>query len=105
MLYVYSNNGLAFHAVDGDYVAQSGEVIFHGIASPADLQAAFPGYTAAATTHSKDLTNAPILAQISELESGQARAVREVVLGNPGSESYLQTIDNRVAALRAQLQT
>lgn len=40
----YSNNGASMRAVDTDYVAQDGEVLFPDHATDADLAAAFPGY-------------------------------------------------------------
>ena len=59
--------------------------------------------------------NAPLLAQIAVLEAGQARALRQVALGN-GATSYtaangttttaladLQAVETAIAALRAQL--
>jgi hypothetical protein len=46
-MFVYRNNGLDFQGVFPDYVVQAGEVIFPDIATPSQLTAAFPGYTAA----------------------------------------------------------
>lgn len=47
-MFAYSNNGLSFRAVDPDYEAQNGEVIFPAYATPAQLTSAFNGYVAAA---------------------------------------------------------
>lgn len=47
MSYCYYNNGESMRAVDPDYVAQIGEVIFHELATAAQLTAAFPAYAAA----------------------------------------------------------
>ena len=44
----YSNNGASMRAVDADYVAQDGEVLFPDDASDADLAQAFSGYAPAA---------------------------------------------------------
>lgn len=44
MSYAYSNNGLSFRAVDPDYKAQAGEVLFVDIATSAQLASVFPNY-------------------------------------------------------------
>lgn len=41
--------------------------------------------------------------QIRDLEVKQARAVREHILGDPAALARLQTIENAIVALRAQL--
>lgn len=50
MTYVYSNNGMSFRAVDPDYKAQAGEVVFPDIATSQQLTSIFPSYTAAQTS-------------------------------------------------------
>ena len=47
MIYAYSDNGTSFRAVDPSYVAVADEVLFNGIPSTAQIEAAFPGYAAA----------------------------------------------------------
>lgn len=47
--------------------------------------------------------NAPILTQITQLEGGQSRAVREAALGIAGAVPKLQTLNNQIAGLRKQL--
>jgi hypothetical protein len=46
-MFCYSNNGLSFRAVDSDYVAQTGEILFNVMNSTdvteVQLLAAFPG--------------------------------------------------------------
>jgi len=49
----------------------------------------------------KKADNAAVLAQIAEIESKQARAVREAALGNT---QYLQDIETAIVLLRGQLQ-
>jgi hypothetical protein len=43
-MFAYSNGGLSMRAVDLDYVAQAGEVLFLDYATDAQLATAFPGY-------------------------------------------------------------
>ena len=58
MTLAYSNNGLSFRAVDDDYVAQTGEVLFEDYATPDELTAAFSGYAVAIAK----LNRAPFIA-------------------------------------------
>ncbi|TPK70211.1 hypothetical protein FJ930_19790 [Mesorhizobium sp. B2-4-15] len=44
-MFVYSNDGHSFHAVDSDYQPAEGEVLFADYATPDQLAAAFPGYS------------------------------------------------------------
>jgi len=53
-MYAYSNNGMSMRAVSPDYVAQSGEVMFPGIASPEQLAAVFPEYAASVAEENSD---------------------------------------------------
>ena len=48
-------------------------------------------------------TNAPVIAQITALESTQHRVVREAALGKAGAAARLQAIDDQIVVLRAQL--
>lgn len=41
--------------------------------------------------------------QIAQLETRQARALREAALGQPGAAARLQAIDDEIATLRGQL--
>jgi len=50
----------------------------------------------------KQLANDSIKQQIAEIEKGQARAVREAAL--TGDKTYLQSIEDQITVLRAQLQ-
>jgi hypothetical protein len=53
----------------------------------------------------KDTANAPILQQIADLEAKQARAVREMLCGMAGSQTYLTSLNNQITILRATLQS
>lgn len=44
-----------------------------------------------------------IQGQIDALETKQARALRELALGDPQALARVQTIDTQIVALRAQL--
>lgn len=52
-MFRYSNNGLSFGAVDLDYVAEPGEVLFSDYATPYQLTAAFSGYAKAIQSQSQ----------------------------------------------------
>jgi len=52
----------------------------------------------------KEMNNAPILAQISALETKQARAVREVICGMTASQTYLTSLNDQITTLRASIQ-
>lgn len=43
-MFCYSNNGYSMRSVDGDYIAQEGEVLFSDYATTEQLNAAFPLY-------------------------------------------------------------
>lgn len=43
------------------------------------------------------------LMMIASLEASQHRAIREAALGNPGAAARLQSIDDQITALRADL--
>ncbi len=58
-------------------------------------------YTRKSEEQLKQVRDARIKAEISVLESGQNRAIREAAL--TGDKSYLQSIENKIQALRAQL--
>jgi hypothetical protein len=51
-----------------------------------------------------EANNAPILAQILELEARQARAVREALLGQAGAIERLEGIEAEIVVLRGMLQ-
>ncbi len=50
-----------------------------------------------------ELNRTAITREIQRIESGQARAVREVALGVAGASERLRAIDDRIALLRADL--
>lgn len=52
----------------------------------------------------KENANTKIKQQIAELESKQARALRELALDIEGSRERLQSIDKQIQELRTQLQ-
>jgi hypothetical protein len=52
----------------------------------------------------REANNAPIMAQILELEAKQARAVREALLGQDGAIERLEGIEAEIVALRELLQ-
>lgn len=47
--------------------------------------------------------NPPVLAQISEVESKQNRAIREHLLGDPSAITRLRNIDDQIKSLRTKL--
>ena len=51
----------------------------------------------------KDEKNRPTLKKIAHEESKQARSIREAVLGKADAVARLQSIDDKIAALRARL--
>ena len=52
----------------------------------------------------KDKHNSGIQGQIDVEERKQNRAIREHALGDPSAEARLQAIENKIVALRGQLQ-
>ena len=86
MIYAYSNNGLSFRAVDANYVAQPGEVIFtSGQATPTQLAAAFSGYTAAAAIVAAQTAAAAALNAGVTINSTSAPAINGTYAINPSS--------------------
>lgn len=97
MQYCYSNNGLSWRGVNDDYVAQTGEVLFSQIATPAQLTAVFSGYVSAASKASIDQ-------QIAALEAKMTpRRIREAANGT--DNGWMKALDAQIAALRTQLTT
>ncbi|MCX4156168.1 MULTISPECIES: hypothetical protein [Paraburkholderia] len=47
MTYAYSNSGISFRAVDPDYEAQTGEVVFSDIPTTSQLATVFPLFATA----------------------------------------------------------
>ena len=62
MLYAYSNNGLSFRAITSSADLEAGEVEFNGLATSAELAAAFSGYTAAVAAQQVPINAAAALA-------------------------------------------
>ena len=60
ILYAYSDDGMAMRAVDPDYVAQAGEIVFSDTPSPADLGKAFPAHAARKAAQDSELMRADI---------------------------------------------
>ena len=56
-----------------------------------------------ATAVQKAIDNTPHIVQIAHEESKQARSIREAVLGKADAVARLQSIDDKIAALRARL--
>ena len=97
MQYCYSNNGMSWRGVNDDYVAQTGEVLFPQIATPAQLTSAFSGYAAAVSKASLDQ-------QITALEATMTpRRIREAANGT--DNGWMKSLDAQIATLRIQLTT
>lgn len=75
----YSNNGASMRAVDADYVAQDGELLFADYPSVADLAAAFPGYVPPAQRSPTVLKSAVM----ARLTSAQMAAAWTMMTKNP----------------------
>jgi len=96
MPFCYSNNGLTMRAVDEDYQASEGEVVFEEYPTPEQLSASFPEYDIEAV---KEQTKR----QIFELEKQVTpRRLREAALTEEG-KTWLADIDQQIADLRASL--
>lgn len=67
------------HAVDPDYVAQDGEVLFPDYASPEDLAAAFPGYAEPVEPPAKVLKSTVM----ARLTAPQMAAAWGMLMANP----------------------
>ena len=108
-MFVFSSNGLAWRVVDSDYEPGTGEVVFpRTVVAPADLLAAFPGYTAAVEIQSLTEQIAAFQAQIDALDGGaQARCVRLGLLAvlPAGNEELvrLQALEATIVPLRAEI--
>jgi hypothetical protein len=94
-MYAASNNGMSIRAVDLDYAAQTGEVLFSDYPTSEQLASAFSGYAATANQQS-------IRQQIYALEATQTpRRMREFAADTDGG--WLLALNNQITALRAQL--
>jgi len=94
-MYVYSNNGRAFRAVDPEYQAGSGEVIFPDYATPEQLAAAFPAYTAGVVADAQgaqgvSLGAAYAAACAQPVSFTTAAKVTKTFQADPGSITVLQ---------------
>ena len=109
-MYIFSNNGLTWRNVTSpDDIPGPGEVEFpRVVVAPADLLAAFPGYTAAVEIQSLTEQITSIQGQIDSLDGGaQARCVRLGLLAvlPAGNEELvrLQALEASIAPLRAEI--
>lgn len=77
-MYCYSNNGLSMRAVAPDYIAQTGEVIFSGVATPDELTEAFSSYAAAAEN---EASFASAIGMLSDSDITMHRIAEAISLG------------------------
>ncbi len=78
-MFAYSNDGKSFRAVDPDYQAAPGEMLFEDYASPEQLAAAFPNY-------GRDIERAKVLksaVQARIIEAGKMPAAYAALTQNP----------------------
>ncbi|MET2828940.1 hypothetical protein [Mesorhizobium shangrilense] len=73
-MFCYSNNGASMRAVDPDYVAQPGEVLFANYATEADLVEAFSGYAPAAPPPVTVLKST-VMARLTDAQMASAYAI------------------------------
>lgn len=94
-MFAYSNNGLSFRAVEDDYIAKDGEVLFPDLATSIQLSQVFPQY-------SDIKRRADIIAQIAEIEKTVTqRRMREATLDIDGG--WLANIEDQIDVLREEL--
>ena len=67
----YSNNGASMRAVDLDYVAQAGEVLFADYATDVELAQAFSGYVPPALPTAKVLKST-VMSRLTSLQMASA---------------------------------
>lgn len=108
-MFAYYNNGLSFNFAGTWNATQPGQVLFpEAPAAPADLAAAFPGYTSAAEVQALTAQIASLQTQIDALDGGtQARSVRAGLLavlpaGN-ADLARLQALETSIVPLRAEI--
>lgn len=78
-MFCYSNNGASMRAVDPDYVAQDGEVLFADYATDAELAQAFSGYAPPAPPTARVLKSTVM----GRLTSAQMASAFALLTGNP----------------------
>jgi hypothetical protein len=105
-MYCYKNNG-NIESVEDGYEPQDGEVLSLDLLSAEDLATASPACADAQAAMARGEANAVIQRQMDSLDGGgQARAVRLALLAiTPAGDEHdrLQAVEDKVAALRAQL--
>ena len=88
MTFAYSKNGLSFRAVDADYVAQDGEVVFTDYATPAELATAFANYSNAIKPSIEQLAQSAINQGI-QISCTSNPALNAIYGCDPTSVSYI----------------
>ena len=73
-MFCYSNNGFSMKAVENNYVAQAGEVLFSDYATIDQLTSAFSGYVATKQQQSLDALDAEYDPQFDALTLAWATA-------------------------------
>jgi hypothetical protein len=95
-MFAFSNNGLNFRAVDKNYVAQTGEVLFDVMdasdVTAAQLTSAFSGYAAAISAQNTqqqiDTINNSYVPQFQALQKAY---MATQMLGNTSAATTIQT--------------
>ncbi|UDL87979.1 hypothetical protein LGH82_22845 [Mesorhizobium sp. PAMC28654] len=78
-MFAYSNGGMSMRAVDPDYVAQTGEVLFADYATDAELAGVFPGY-APPTTATATVLKSTVMGRLT---AGQMASAYTMLTANP----------------------
>lgn len=105
----YGDNGFSYRAAEPDWPMLAGEdVVFDHEPTEAELVAAFPGRTAALAQKAKDAANAPIIFELSQLDTFLPRALEDQWAATAFNTTLLpQAQQDRLArkqTLRSQLQ-
>jgi hypothetical protein len=98
-MYCYSNNGMSMRAINDDYVAQNGEILFDHEAADAELAAVFSGYSEAQKELRIVTLDAEYEPQFAELAQAYATALMAE------DTTTVANIQVDYAALKAAYQT